>query len=152
MSDSQKKIYSGGCLCGAIQYEVSHIGKRMGHCHCSMCRKFHGAAFATYGESHSADFRWIKGEEHLKSYHAKNNTTRQFCEICGSSLTFSSSNYEDDMVEFALATLDDEVGIKPDAHIYTRYKASWYSIEDDLPQFHEGRGIESAIQHSKQEE
>ena len=40
----------GGCLCGGIRYEVSGPLTDVGNCHCSMCRRFHGAAFATYAK------------------------------------------------------------------------------------------------------
>ena len=43
--------FKGSCLCGSIQYEVDRIDSKMGHCHCTMCRKFHGAEFATLGEA-----------------------------------------------------------------------------------------------------
>lgn len=139
MNTARQKTFHGSCLCGAIQFQTKNIEEQMAHCHCNMCRKFHGAAFATYGESKQSDFRWLKGENHLKSFRADNGTTRQFCEICGSSLTFSSDNYDADVVEFALGALDDPIEQKPDIHIYTNYKASWYSIEDRLPQCPEGR-------------
>lgn len=127
--------YSGQCLCGAVKYEVDEFSPRMGHCHCSMCRKFHGAAFATYGETKAADFRWLQGEGDLQAYTADNGTTRQFCRHCGSSMTFSSKNYPDDVVEIALGTLDSNLDMSPDAHIYVDSKASWSEIHDDLPQY-----------------
>src|SRR5207249_145423 len=37
----------GSCLCGDVAFELVP-GDWMGHCHCSMCRKAHGAAFATH--------------------------------------------------------------------------------------------------------
>ena len=37
----------GGCLCGSIRYEIMAALKDAEHCHCSMCRKAHGAAFST---------------------------------------------------------------------------------------------------------
>lgn len=131
--------YHGQCLCGAVKYEVDHIEPRMGHCHCSMCRKFHGAAFATFGEALSTDFRWLQGEHDLQSYQAENGTVRQFCRHCGSSMTFSSSAYTTDVIEFALGTLDSELDVKPDAHIFTKYKANWSVICDDLPLYAESR-------------
>ncbi len=57
----------GQCLCGSVIYKVAAIENRMGHCHCSMCRKFHGAAFATFGEAKAEHFRWVTGEDQLKS-------------------------------------------------------------------------------------
>jgi len=38
----------GGCLCGGIRYEISGPLTEAGNCHCSMCRRFHGAAFGTH--------------------------------------------------------------------------------------------------------
>lgn len=133
------KSYRGQCLCGSISYEVDQFDPKMAHCHCSMCRKFHGAAFATFGAAKKADFRWLSGESLLKTYQAKNGTNRQFCSECGSSLTFSGAEDDGSIVEIALGTLDTELPIQPDAHIYTKYGADWYQSGDDLPKFEEGR-------------
>ena len=141
MTISTDKI-EGQCLCGIIKYEVSKIEERMGHCHCSMCRKFHGAAFATLGEAKVENFRWVAGENHLKSYVAPNGTTRKFCEHCGSSLIFVPSNDAGELIEFSLGTLDTDIALKPDAHIYTSFGASWYEIRDKLPRYTNGRDSE----------
>ena len=37
----------GGCLCGLVRYEIAASLGTTEHCHCSMCRKAHGAAFST---------------------------------------------------------------------------------------------------------
>lgn len=134
-----KASYSGSCLCGAIAFEVDALGEKMGHCHCTMCRKFHGAAFTTFGEAKAADFRWLKGESCLKGFKAENGTERQFCEHCGASLIFKSADSDGKMIEFALGALDTPIDKKPDVHIYTAYKADWYTIADDLPQHRDGR-------------
>lgn len=139
MNKSHNNSYTGSCLCGEVRYEVQHIGRKMGHCHCSMCRKFHGAAFATFGEAKAGDFRWTQGKELLQSYVADNGTTRQFCKQCGASLTFSAANNESGKVEFALGTLDSKISQRPDAHIYTAYRADWCQIKDNLPKYLEGR-------------
>lgn len=133
-----KSPMTGQCLCGSIKYRVDKIEPRMAHCHCSMCRKFHGAAFATFGEALKTNFHWIEGEALLKNYLASNGTTRQFCSHCGSSLTFSTPALANKL-EFSLGTLDSEISVKPDAHIYTASKAGWYDIADDLPQYRQGR-------------
>lgn len=132
-------MYKGQCLCGSIQYQVDKLEPRMGHCHCTMCRKFHGAAFATFGEAKTENFHWIKGEKLLKSYQAENDTIRQFCNNCGSSLIFKPSNDDGKLVEFSLASLDDEIDLIPDAHIFTASKANWVVVCDGLPQFKEAR-------------
>ncbi|MAY41019.1 MULTISPECIES: GFA family protein [unclassified Neptuniibacter] len=129
----------GSCLCQAIKYEVKEIKPHMAHCHCSMCRKFHGAAFSTFGVVEKKNFRWITGTNLLKTYEDANGTKRQFCSECGSSLIFIPSEDTGDTVEFALGTLDTPIQEKPDAHIYCSSKANWYDISDQLPQYKEGR-------------
>ena len=139
MNTTSKAPYHGSCLCASIEFEASHLSTKMGHCHCSMCRKFHGAAFATFGETSREHFRWLKGAELLSSYTADNGTTRQFCSKCGSSLIFIPSGDDNGLVEFALGALDDPISETPDAHIYTAYKANWMGLCDDLPKFPESR-------------
>lgn len=131
--------YKGECLCGAIKYEIDAFGPRLAHCHCSMCRKFHGAPCVTLGEVNRSNFRWIQGEEALQSYVAENGTIRRFCRYCGSSLTFSSPNTSEDIVEISLGTLDSDLNAKPDAHIYVGSKANWTVICDNLPQYEASR-------------
>ena len=129
----------GSCLCGSIAYEVTHIENATAHCHCTMCRKFHGAAFATFGEAKRSNFRWLAGEELLKNYTASNGAVRKFCAQCGSSLIFESAGCARDVIEFSLGTLDSVSHAKPDAHIFTDYKADWVEIADNLPRYKEGR-------------
>jgi hypothetical protein len=131
--------YFGSCLCDGVQYQVDHIEPDLGHCHCTMCRKFHGASFATLGEAKADNFTWIKGEGLLESYKAENGTIRQFCRRCGSSMTFSVSNNEEGLVEFALGTLDSDIPNLPDAHIFLDFAANWSCLNDELPKYREGR-------------
>ncbi len=127
--------YRGSCLCGQVRYQVRKLEPAMGHCHCTMCRKFHGAAFATYGEVKRDNFNWLAGENLLKEYIAANGTTRRFCAECGSSMTFSPANSDGEVIELSLATMDTDVEELPDAHIFVGNKANWYSVSDHLPQY-----------------
>lgn len=69
--------YHGQCLCGSIKYQIDALEPNIGHCHCSMCRKFHGAAFATYGKAKSKNFHlytdfkasWYDINDDLLKYH-----------------------------------------------------------------------------------
>ncbi|MCW8875850.1 MAG: GFA family protein [Kangiellaceae bacterium] len=127
----------GSCLCGGVEFEVSQIEPSIGHCHCGMCRKFHGAAFSTFAEAKPQHFKWLKGESELKTYIAKNNTKRKFCRVCGSSIIFESAKCNN--IEFALALLDSDFDFNPDAHIYTESAVSWFRINDELPKYLKGR-------------
>ncbi|MFT5110987.1 MAG: hypothetical protein ACI8P9_000298 [Parasphingorhabdus sp.] len=147
MSDNKNTPYIGSCLCGSIKYEADEIEPRMGHCHCSMCRKFHGAAFATLGEAKADNFRWTEGEKLLASYKAKNGTVRKFCRLCGSSMIFAVADDSGELIEFALGTLDSEINLRPDAHIYVGSKANWFKMCDGSPQYEEGRNSAKIHKH-----
>ncbi len=55
------KTFQGGCLCGKVHFEFDELLPQVAHCHCSMCRKFHGAAYATIASVPRSKFRWTKG-------------------------------------------------------------------------------------------
>lgn len=141
MQTLENAAHQGGCLCGQVRYAASAFEPKMAHCHCSMCRKFHGAAFATFGSVKQANFRWLQGEHLLIAYQAPNGTVRRFCQHCGSSLTFAASVEANEVIEVTLGTLDTPLNQQPDAHIYVDSKANWDLITDDLPQYAAGRDI-----------
>jgi len=131
--------YRGSCLCGVVKFEIDEFLPQVAHCHCSMCRKFHGAAFATIAGVSRSRFRWVEGEPALKEYTAANGTTRTFCSHCGSSLMFASPRVPKDVVEIALGAVDGDIPVKPDAHIFVGSCANWTVLCDGLPQYEEGR-------------
>ena len=102
-----------------------------------MCRKFHGAAFGTLVAVNN--LHWLTGEALLKDYTASNGSIRTFCKECGSSLGFRTKGQARDALEVAIATFDETIPVKIDAHIYTDYKACWHEISDLLTQHKEGR-------------
>ncbi len=77
-------MLSGSCLCGAVSYEIDAPIESASHCHCSQCRKAHGAAFATYGKVRREAFRYVAGADAVAEYHSSPGVTRTFCRHCGS--------------------------------------------------------------------
>ncbi len=130
------KKLSGKCLCGAVAYEINGELGPIVHCHCSMCRRWHGSAFRTRCTVNSENFKWLKGEEHLSKYHLSEQVIQTFCGICGSSLI---SMYEDNPNDIGLPIggLEQDPGSRPIAHIFVGSKSPWYEITDDLPQYEE---------------
>ncbi|MBN7819864.1 GFA family protein [Bowmanella sp. Y57] len=102
-----------------------------------MCRKFHGAAFGTLVGVQ--DLTWLSGESQLREYAAPNGTVRSFCGYCGSSLGFRAKDMPRNQMELAIAAFDDEIPVRIDAQIYTKYKAVWCELYGDVPVFKEGR-------------
>jgi hypothetical protein len=122
----------GSCLCGAVNYEISGSLNFIGNCHCSMCRKSHGAAFATWGIIDGNQFRWTSGEEFVQAYESSPGTQRCFCKRCGSPLVSAHSGTVGEVV---VGTLDSDPGMRPREHIFVGSKARWHTTADALPQF-----------------
>lgn len=107
-----------------------------------MCRKFHGAEYATIASVPRESFRWLTGEENIREYRAANGTVRSFCSNCGSSLLFSSPKADANVIEVAIAAFDDAIPVTPDAHIFRASAANWSEVSDDLPEYVAGRDSE----------
>ena len=92
----------GGCLCGDVRFEIT--GKLTGasHCHCSMCRKAHGAAFGTYGLVKASEFRIASGADRITRYRSSPDVERTFCGRCGSTLQWLRLS-KPDIVDIALS-------------------------------------------------
>ncbi len=124
----------GGCLCGKIRYRVDGLLFNADHCHCSMCRRQHGAAFATYAEFNPGDFRWISGEGLVKVYETSPSGGWCFCSECGSTLAGTDKGQ---ITSVTLGTVEGDPGVRPASHIFVGSKALWHDICDGLPQFEE---------------
>ena len=123
----------GSCLCGSVRYEIRGPLGRVTHCHCSMCRKVHGAAFGTYARVNDAEFAWTQGEGDIATYRSSQDVQRTFCRRCGSTLQFIRESRPEGFA-LAMGTLDDDPGVRPSRHIFVDSKAPWFEIHDELPQ------------------
>ena len=107
----------------------------MTNCHCQMCRKAHGAAYATVITVQGKDFRWTQSEELVESYKSSSELDRTFCRVCGSSMVVIEPKTGEVFV--TAGTLDDDPGVRLDSHIFVASKAPWVDILDDKPTFDE---------------
>jgi hypothetical protein len=139
------KTLRGSCLCGGVRYEIN--GPLFGpcNCHCSMCRKQHGAAFRSRARVQVADFKWVQGEDLVRFYESSPGSHRGFCSVCGSPVAnrietnsvsggFNPAGASE-MIGIQLGALDDDPGVAPESHVFVVGKAPWFTITDDLPQF-----------------
>jgi hypothetical protein len=111
----------GSCLCKAVAYEIDSIDMPITHCHCHTCRKTHAAAFASTAGVKREHFRWLHGLDKLASFESSPGKLRHFCSVCGSHLIAERSHQAHVIVR--IATLDDDPGVTPDAHIWLSQQA-----------------------------
>lgn len=101
----------------------------MSHCHCAICRKAHGAPFATYFSTAAENYQLIAGTETIREHQCSPRLTRAFCTTCGSVAPMMVGG----RAVIPAGCLDDDPGIRPDRHIFFASKAPWHAITDDLP-------------------
>jgi hypothetical protein len=128
-------MIKGSCLCGTVSYEASGPFNTMMSCHCSMCRKHHGSAFATYVSLPLESFRWLSGEAELLSYQSSDQGGRNSCGVCGSTVPLTVPDHG--LAFLPAGPLEGELSVMPQAHIFVGSKAPWYTITDDLTQYDE---------------
>ena len=84
-------VASGSCLCGRVRFEATMPSIFCAHCHCSICRRSHGAGFVTWFSVPKIQLRIVAGESELVRFQSTDHGTRSFCGTCGSSLFFEST-------------------------------------------------------------
>jgi len=127
-------MFEGTCLCGKIRYRVDGRIHEMSHCHCSMCRRIHGAAFGTYAQVKSPVFHWLRGESSLKAYVSSPGVKRIFCTHCGSTL---QALYDEspDVIYLTMGTIEGNPPHPEPFHIFTGSKVPWLEITDGCDQY-----------------
>jgi hypothetical protein len=130
MNEAQK-ITTGGCLCGAVRYEVKGALRDVVNCHCSMCQRLHGN-FGPHSKARKVNIR-MTNETGLAWYKTSEIAQRGFCRLCGSSLFWEPFHL--DATGIIAGSLDGPTGLKTIGHIFVGEKCDFYEITDGLPQY-----------------
>ena len=138
---SDNKTLTGTCLCGEVRFEVEPPVKFCAHCHCSMCRRAHGAAFVTWTGVVAERFRVTQGDTRLQRYESSPEATRSFCSQCGTTLFFESQRWAGE-IHIVVSNLQPDHGLIPQAHVFFDDRADWVEIADALPRLGGASGVE----------
>ena len=131
----------GSCLCGVVRFSIAPPTQFCGHCHCSMCRRNHGAGYVTWIALPRAQFRLESGETDLTRYASSDHGTRSFCRRCGSSL-FCETTHDPDRIDIVLANMQGPIDRRPEMHIFFDDRAEWVFVDDGLPRLGGTTGLE----------
>jgi len=126
-------MVKGRCLCGAIEYQVELIPDQVYSCHCSLCQRSHGAAFATLALAAGQTLRFLQGKDKLVDYFSGGGY-RAFCSVCGSRLM----NYAKDKSQYlsvSVGCLEDSQNIRPVANLCVESQQPWVESVGDIPSY-----------------
>ena len=130
---------AGSCFCGEVKFEIELPTVWCGHCHCSMCRRPHGASFVTWTAVPPERFTVTSGKEYIARFQSSENGTRSFCKTCGSQMFCQT---EPEVIAVALAALHGKIDRDPEAHYFFDSRADWTVVNDDLPKLGGTTGME----------
>ena len=123
----------GRCRCGALRYAVVHAFGPVVCCHCSFCRRVHGASFTTVAFVPRGAVSWLQGEEEASLYQTPQGNFRHFCGTCASPLFNVGGS--GGLAAVVTSSLRDDRQPEPWAHVNTESMAPWHRIADGRPEF-----------------
>jgi len=91
----------GGCLCGAVRFEITTPFSSSGYCHCTHCQRRTGTGSSINARVAQSGFRLLGGEDRLASFQPPGGKPKVFCADCGSAL-FSGDPLSDEQVAVRL--------------------------------------------------
>lgn len=121
----------GSCLCQALRFYFTPPSLWCAHCHCTMCRKMHGAGYVTWAGVKEDAFVIDAGEEYLRWYQSSAQGKRGGCNRCGSIMLFQSQQWPGEM-HIALGSLDDVMDREPELNTYFDTHIEWMPIDNKL--------------------
>jgi hypothetical protein len=120
----------GGCLCGAVRFEITQPFLSAGYCHCTHCQRRTGTGSSANGRVPQDGFVLLQGANELRSYQPSGGVPKLFCGSCGSAL-FSGDPFTDPEVAVRLGALDGDPGIRPHYRQFVDSAVSWEPIPQD---------------------
>jgi len=132
-----KKI-SGGCICGAIQYECDADPLLMLNCHCRDCQRASGSAYAAILAAPKAAVQ-LRGELHYHGIVGGSGKLiqRGFCPTCGSQVTMKLELLPD-VLGLQAASLDDPSIYRPAMDVFTSSAQPWDHMDPSLQKYSDG--------------
>ncbi|MBX3511640.1 MAG: GFA family protein [Hyphomonadaceae bacterium] len=129
MSQVKAPVAEGGCQCGAVRYAFYAPLENSHACHCRMCQRAVGGAFALLAGGKKENFAWTKG---APAFFASSNLAhRGFCAACGTPLSFAY-----DMPEARIYVTSGSLDAPEGAPIVIQYgvesRWSWIRFCEDV--------------------
>lgn len=131
-------MYTGGCLCNSIRFEVDEIVGPFELCHCRRCRKSSGSSHAAMVGVSASGYKITKGKAFIKTItldiiEKPPAYSHSFCAACGSPVTLPSP--DEDWLEVPAGSFDTALPVSPDKHIFIEMKPAWDQVSDTLPTY-----------------
>jgi hypothetical protein len=127
--------HTGGCLCGALRYEITAPPLYAGFCCCRDCRRVSGAGCTPFIGVAATAVRLTGAARQTRSTSIKGTeAVRNFCPSCGS-LVFGGEYGKDTSHTIYAGSLDDVSVFQPTIAIFVRDRPAWCILPPNLTEF-----------------
>lgn len=122
------KRYLGGCLCGAIRFEVTGSALNPHTCSCKMCQRHTGALTVCWVEFPREAVAWTGTGGPPATYRSSDFSSRAFCPTCGSTL---GALDDEPVAALSIGAFDKPTAkeLRPTAHSYRGKRPRWWRVE-----------------------
>jgi hypothetical protein len=137
---SESVHHTGGCLCGAVRYEVLTPLDKIVHCHCTDCQKASGAGASANAVLPTDALRFTRGEPRLftKQVDSGNTLHRAFCADCGSPI-FTRRDHVPEVSVLKVGTLDDSDAMRIVMSIWMKSHRPWMPLDAEAARYEGNR-------------
>src|SRR6188508_1750928 len=96
---------TGGCLCGAVRFEIEEPLVEASWCHFTRCQRRTGTPASVQARIVPGSLRLLKGDESVRAFRPAGGWAKAFCGECGSAL-WSQSPDDPGLKSVRLGALD----------------------------------------------
>lgn len=129
MASERTPAAVGGCQCGKVRYALYVAPQNAHACHCRMCQRAVGGAFALLAGAPKSEFAWTGGEPAV--FESSNLAKRAFCRDCGTPLSFSY-NLPEARFYVTIGSLDDPGAVPVEKQYGVESKLAWVKFCEDV--------------------
>jgi|SRR5581483_1047187 len=125
-------VTEGGCLCGAVRYQVRGQPTNSMICHCRTCSKAAGAPVVAWLTFVLDRFAFVRGTP--TEFRSSPPVIRTFCRTCGTPLTYVHAERPAE-VDVTTCTLDNPDVFPPSHHSWMSHDPHWLHFSDGSPAY-----------------
>ena len=126
---------TGSCACGAVRYHLLTRPMFVHCCHCDDCQRHTGSAFVLNALIETQAIELLRGNPvAVPMPRALGPHDIYRCRKCQTAL-WSDYGHTPNVRFVRVGTLDRPAALKPDVHIYTRWKVKWLELPKETPSF-----------------
>lgn len=126
--EARTEPITGGCQCGAVRYAATGGIGRANLCHCRMCQRATGNAFAPLVTAYGVVFKGTPAR-----FASSNIAERGFCAACGTPLFYAPTGSTE--IELMIGSLDNPGAAVPALHYGVESRVPWLHLADGLPEY-----------------